>query len=135
MRFFKRLDTFVSRFLVSYMITLIVPSLFIIFIYVKTVDMVEQDIKDSNLSMLEQGRDILDKHFQEVNSNVERIALNPKVISLAYMDEIKEGSKDIDLLISAANDLSVYRLTDSFVKEIFIYFKESDIITNATKTK
>jgi AraC-like DNA-binding protein len=128
MRYFEKWDTIIIRFLASYIVMLVIPSLLFILVYTQTVDMVEKDIKASNLSMLEQGRDILDKHLQEVDAMVVRVARNPKVNALTYMNTIDEGSADIDALINAADELSTYRLTNSFVKEFFIYFNKSDII-------
>lgn len=137
MSFGKRRNTILSRFLISYILILAIPLILSLIIYAKTIEMVEEDIKKSNLSMLEQSRDIIDRHLQEADAMVERVALHPKVVSLTYMNELREGSADIDLLINAVNDLSVYRLTNSFVREFFIHFKKSDIVmmTSAANTK
>lgn len=133
MSFSNRRNTILTRFFLSYILILTLPLALSMVIYAKTVEMVEEDIKESSLALLEQSRDIIDKHLQEAEAMAVRAALDPKVASLANMDGIGEGSADIDKLISAVNNLSAYRITDGFIKEFFIYFRTSDIIlTNST---
>ncbi len=133
MRKAKKRNTILYKFLISYILILGIAMVFYLAIYSRTVTILEDATKKSNLSMLEQSRDIIDRHIQELDSMIERVAMDPRIISIANMDKLKEGSPDIDLLINALNNLSAYRLTNNFIKDFYIYFKSSDVIMTASR--
>lgn len=128
----KKKNTFLFKFLVSYIIILAVSLSFIMVIYGKTVVMFEDYMQKSNLNMLEQTRDIIDRHLKELDHTIERVALDAKIISLAYLERFEKGSPDIELLIDAVNGMSAYKLPDNFLKEFYIYFNASDIILTSS---
>ena len=128
-----RRNVILYRFLISYILILSISIGLFLVIYDRTGAILEEDTKKSNLFMLEQSRNIMDRHIQELDSIIERVALDPKIISLANLDGLKEGSADIDLLINAVNGMASYRLSNSFIKDFYIYFKASDIIMTASR--
>lgn len=121
----------------SYILILVIPVLIFSLIYGKTVKMVEDDVKRNNLLYLEESRRIIDQYLEEIDVMVKRLVLNPKIVSLIYTDSINEGSTEVCRLIDAQNYMSVYRMTNSFVKELLLYCKKNDavITTQAANTR
>lgn len=121
------------RFLASYLILLIIPIIVGVYVYQGVYQIINDDIKNANLSILKQSRDIIDARLAEVDIMVKQLALNPKVLTLLNMDSLQEGSPDIYKVFDVKMDLSSYRITNSFIKEFYIYSRKSNVILSTYK--
>lgn len=116
-------------FLVSYLIILIVPLFIGGFIYLKTVNLVNNQILKANNLYLSQ----LKQTFDVVLEDIDRISLeigvtNKDVISLAMKDSILDS--DRLAIYNICRQLSQYKISKSYLEDIYIYLKKTDIVIN-----
>ena len=131
----KTKNTILLRFLLPYTILLLIPIIMGAVIYSKTVAMVEADVKKSNISMMTQSMDIVDRHLQEIDSTVKRLALNQRILTFINMKNLEEGSPELYKVIDAMEDLSGYRFTNSLVKEVYVYSRETGIVLSTANAQ
>lgn len=121
------------RFLISYFLVLLIPLTISTLAYNEAVKIVEKKAIQYNMSMLEQSKDIIDQRLNEINSLVIQLGLNPKVNSLINMGKLSEGSPYIYHLWDLLKDMAPYLITNNFISDFYIYYKDSNIIVSRDK--
>jgi two-component system, response regulator YesN len=121
-----------QKILISYVSILLTPFIVGSFLYREAVKIVEQDAKEFNMTFLEQSKNILDRRFEEIGEVSKQAAMNTKTMSIINLPQIKEGSKDIFKVWDLLNNLPQYRLTNNFISDIFIMYKNNEIVITST---
>lgn len=125
------------RFMVSYLIVLVMPMMLGIIGFSTAVDIVRKDIEDSNLSMLNQSKDILDEQLSVIHNMSMQIVNEPTVNALASIREVDDSFPYYDTK-KAINFLLNQRLylNQDFIYNFYVYFRHTDyIITPDTMYK
>lgn len=118
----------VIRFLVSYLIILLIPVFIGILVYKEAVKIVESDVKASNLSMLGQCRDIIDQQLAAVDIMKGQIGLAPQLnLSLKHDSGTRELSFYYEMR-KLMDQLRPYSLSGNIVDSFFIYMKEPNYV-------
>ncbi len=103
-----------------------------IFAYQKTSVVVEGEAMKNNLAVLNQTRSILDQRFSEIEMIAQQLANDTKVVSFQYMRNPYAGTNPYKLLLTEKNLLD-YRLTNHFLIDYFLVFKESGMVISPSK--
>jgi two-component system response regulator YesN len=114
-------------FFLSYLIILCISLAVVSFIYTNVVNVVENDVKEANLSLLEQCKDIIDQRMAEIDRIIVQLSMNDKINSLMRAPGIFKGDEYFKLW-ELSRQLLTYSSSNDFVKNLFLYFENSDVI-------
>ncbi len=116
------------KFLVSYFIVLLIPITLGVFAYERTLLLVEEGIKGQNIAVLQQSKDILDARLHEVNTVLERLTLNKDILNMMKVQNPLVKKETVYTVQQIQERISVYKLTNNFIRSFFIHFSYNDII-------
>lgn len=119
------------RFTLTYMTFFAVTLLVTCLLYTTTLGVLEEYAVDSALSLLEQSREAMDSHIQELNSVVDRMAEDYNIQSFLSVSKPLQDS-DYDSLRNLFVKLPYTYTNNTLVKYLFVYFPNSDIIISPT---
>jgi two-component system response regulator YesN len=111
----------------SYVFILIIPLFIGLQSYQTAVKIVKDDIRRSNVSMLNQARDIVDTQLKQVETLSMQIASNPRMNSLLALQHPISESAYYDFR-AAIQDFSHYLVNRTFISNYYIYLKNTDYI-------
>lgn len=123
------------KFIVPYIFILAVPLVMGMGIYKIAANIVKEDIKQSNISMLNQSKNIVEKQLQQIDHLSIQLASNHKLSSLL---DLKEPLLATDYLniSNVIKELNSYTSNMDYLDGYYIYLKNSDyIITQDTLYK
>lgn len=126
MKGIKKKYQILLRFLLSYLLILLIPIFVLSFAYNEFIKTMEYSSMKSNLSMLEQTRDTLDRRLGEIDSVINQIALNSKVRNLMYVND--SPANHITAINAASKELLPFAVSNKFIYNFYVYFKNSNII-------
>jgi AraC-like DNA-binding protein len=129
--FRKSKNRLALKFLISYALILLIPLSVSAFAYREAAKMMSEDVLNSNMSMLEQTRDVVDSRLEEVNKIVNQLSLNTKVRSLGNLKSPLEANDHYNLR-ELTRELMKYTVTDDFISTFFITYKNSGIVVSPT---
>ncbi|WP_127586287.1 helix-turn-helix domain-containing protein [Paenibacillus koleovorans] len=121
----------VLKFLIPYLLILIVPVLIGLFNYYKTLSVIETETAKSNMNMLNQTRGVIDRRLEEVDKIARQIMLDPNLISFQYQDDPFEGSNTFRTIETRKSVLN-YNLFNNFISSFYIYYPKSDLVITPT---
>lgn len=113
-----------SKFLVSYILILIIPLVINSITFYKTKSIVESEINRANSSILKQIKDVLDGKIIEAQGLTFQIATNSKMVASARDDVSLIEVSALDEY-SISNQLKELKNANDFFSDIFIYYKNS----------
>jgi two-component system, response regulator YesN len=115
------------RFAFSYIFILLIPMFLGLQGNKIAVKIVKDDIMRSNLSMLNQAKDIIDSELKQVETLSMQISFNPRVNSLLTLAHPLSDSiyYDFDTTI---RELSSYMINRTFIDTFYIYLKSTDYV-------
>ncbi|NLO83058.1 MAG: AraC family transcriptional regulator [Clostridiales bacterium] len=118
------------RLMISYFAMVFIIILFGSIAYKKTVIMVETDTKESFSAVLEQCKNTLDARFKEIENITIQLSKDSDIRD--FMN-LQRPFKDPDYykIQKIFNKMYPYRLANTFMDRIFIYFKNSDVIISS----
>jgi two-component system response regulator YesN len=123
---YKKHQIFI-KFLVSYILIMLIPLLIGMFAYNETLKIVVSDAQEANLSSLEEIRYGLDRRMAEIDAMVKFLAVSSKTSDvLDIKDPYESGA--IAKINNLKEYISIYGATNTFINTIYIHFKEGDII-------
>ncbi len=128
-RYISRKKSIFITFLISYVGMLIIPVVIGAVCYFKPSEIVKSNIENYNMAMLEQAQKIIDEELRAIDSIVLDIALNPKVQEFAYY-KYPMGNNEIYKMANILKELSKHGAINNSIYQVFVYFKNSDIILN-----
>ena len=111
--------------LVSYAVTLLVPTAIAGLVYFRTVSFVRSEVESANRIVLNQIRDDVDRQFEDLQRFSMQIALNERVQALMY------SSPPIDeyhrlRINTLMRDLRFYSIASGVMDGMILYFMEPD---------
>src|SRR5690606_9447573 len=111
------------RFLTSYLFILLIPLASGFVLYYVALDIIQAYAKESNLSVLEQSRDILDQRMRELDQLGVQLSANPDISQLSQINGPIGGS-DTYLIWNARRNLYPYIITNKFIHTFYLYFQK-----------
>lgn len=115
-----------TRFLVSYVLILVVPLGIGSVAYMKAGRIVEQESTRYNMAMLQQVRQVIDSQLTDMKQLAIEIAYNPSVQAMLTSGAEDEGQGQV--VIKTLNDLFRYKTMNQFIYDFYVYFAKSDTI-------
>lgn len=117
--------------LLSYILILIIPVTVSAILYTNMENTMVQNASRSNLAMLEQVRQIMDNHLQEIDQMAVQIATHPKLQTLWTIEESEKYIQYEEAVRSLRN----IRNGTGFINDFYIHLRKGDIIlTPSIKT-
>lgn len=113
------LNNLIIQFLVSYAIVLILPLVILIWGFRSAFNVTEQDISDSNITMLNHSKSLIDYQFKSMESKALQISQDSKICDLMEKDKV-----DSTFFLDAASTINEYK--------DLIRYQEVNIIDEAT---
>lgn len=115
-------------FLGTYLVILIIPLVLALWVNEAQVQEFEKNIEATQLSVLRQTRDIVDRSIQELEWRVFQIAANPRLNRLA-MEYRNTGTENISLLRELVANLNSYALYSGNEKgSFYLYLNDPPVI-------
>ncbi|WP_169083930.1 helix-turn-helix domain-containing protein [Paenibacillus sp. PL91] len=125
-RMFNRNNWFM-RLLIPYVLFLLLALSLGWLIYEKTLELVGNEARNSNLHMLEQVKSTLDGRLAEMDTIIMQVANDPKVLRFQQVNEPFEGTNTYKVL-ATQKDLYNYSVSNKFILNYLIYYRNSDFI-------
>lgn len=116
-----------TKFAFSYIFILLIPMFIGLQGNKIAVDIVKDDIRRSNLSMLNQAKDIVDSELKQVETLSIQIASNPRTNSLLNLHQPLDESQYYNFKTSI-HDLSTYMMNRTFIDTFYIYLKNTNYV-------
>ncbi|TNJ65224.1 AraC family transcriptional regulator [Paenibacillus hemerocallicola] len=123
----RRKSVFLTLWL-SYILILIIPVTVSAILYTNMENTMVQNASRSNLAMLEQVRQIVDNHLQEIDQMTVQIATHPKLQTLWTIEE-SEKYIQYDEAVKALKNI---RSGTGFVNDFYIHLRKQDVILSPT---
>ncbi len=118
----------IHRFLISYLLFLLIPIVSSVLIYMSTAEMVESDTIQSNKQFLEDSIEILDKELANVDYSINRLIMNNDVNTFLNTKTPSSGSPDFFKVLRASYEIHSYSINTDFIKELLVYSRANNFI-------
>ncbi|WP_018932191.1 helix-turn-helix domain-containing protein [Gracilibacillus lacisalsi] len=115
------------RFLISYLIILIIPMVTGFISYQVSIDTAEKYSIINSKQVLKQSKKILEQNLDEVDRFVLQLSLDRDLNSILNKNA-SEKNNIVSLLRQLDNKISPYATTNEFVENFYIHSKNSDLI-------
>ncbi len=120
-------STVFRRYLISYIIILIIPMLTGIISYRVSIQTAEKYSIINSTQVLDQSKAILEQRVTEMERFGRQLAVNQDLITLLNKN-VTEKSKIVSSVKQLATDLSPYASTNEFLEDFYIYLESTDLI-------
>lgn len=122
----KRKGIFMS-WLLSYILILLIPLMINIYAYIQSVNIIETEINKNHAASLKQVQQLIDNRLKDIEKLSVEIAFNNKIQGLVgYKKELTPYQ--INTTIDIIKDIKVYKIANSFIDDIYIFFKHNNFI-------
>jgi len=122
------LNNLIVQFLLSYTIVLILPLIILVCGFKLAFNVTEQDISESNITMLSHSKSLIDIQFKAMESKALQISQNPKISDLAEKNKVDSYFLEEALLaIDEYYNLMRYQEVN-IVEDSYIYMNNSDYV-------
>lgn len=115
-----------KRFLMSYLVILLIPLALFLFILSKTTNSMEKSAKDNNLVLLNQAQSVIDSRMKKIYNAITNISYNSGINNVINSD--KAIDTNIDNYYMLSKDLSAFNQAD---EEVYIYSSALDILLSS----
>jgi AraC-like DNA-binding protein len=116
------------RFLGTYLLILIIPLSLALWVNDALVQQFQKNIEDTQLSILRQTRDVVERSIEELEWRVFQIAANPR-LSRLVTDFRSTGTENVNLLRELVANLNSFALYSGSMKSSFyLYLHEPPVI-------
>lgn len=117
-------------FILSYIIILIIPLLLTwTFVHNNVLNSLSTEIINSTMDNIIRAKDTIDINLQGLNYIAARVPKNQNIAPMVYTQNVNNLSQyQFYLLI---RELKNYRASNAFIDNIFVYFRDSEIIVGA----
>ncbi len=117
------------RMLLSYLVILLIPMLLGFLIYIVTLDVIKGQSARMNDNMLEMVQREIDQKIEEISKISSRLAMDTKVQKASRVKGKFETSDQI-MLYDIFKNLSNLSVSENFISDVFIYFKNTKVISS-----
>jgi two-component system, response regulator YesN len=117
------------KFLLSYLLILIIPLLASLVIYQVSIHKIKEYASENSQNLLKQTKDIIDKKNDEIENFVYQLSLNPEINQLMY----RKSNSDINIpyeIYQVQNSINPYWYTNKLFRNFYIYFNQIDTIVS-----
>ncbi|SFE61846.1 AraC-type DNA-binding protein [Paenibacillus algorifonticola] len=119
--------TIFRKFLVSYLIILIIPSIAGYVSYRTSISVTQSISIENSVTQLQRSQEILERRMVEVEGFTRQLALNPDLNKL--MNEQKNGDEiNVYGIWSMVKQVTPFSQTNDFLQNYFIYLSNYDVI-------
>jgi two-component system response regulator YesN len=119
--------TIFRKFLVSYLIILIIPSIAGYVSYRTSISVTQSISIENSVTQLQRSQEILERRMVEVEGFTRQLALNPDLNKL--MNEQKQGDEvNVYGIWSMVKQVTPFSQTNDFLQNYFIYLRNYDVI-------
>ncbi|WP_028548394.1 helix-turn-helix domain-containing protein [Paenibacillus sp. UNC451MF] len=121
------------RLLIPNLLFLLLPLLVGGVIYYKTLHEMEKEVTASNMNVLQQSRDILDRRLSEISSIAIQLVNDTRIMQFQHIREPFQGS-NINRIWDTRKSIQNYSLTNNFIFNYFVIFKNSELVFTENTT-
>jgi two-component system, response regulator YesN len=115
------------RFLISYIVILIIPSIAGYMSYRTSIAVTESISIENNVTQLQKSQEILERRMAEVESFTRQLALNQDLSVLLNEKPVNEKA-NVYGIWKISRDIKAYSQTNAFLKQFYIYLKNFNVI-------
>lgn len=116
-----------SIWLISYVLILLIPITVMVYSYFKSMAALEKQIKDFNISSLEQVKHVIDGKLAELESILLQINLNDNN-KILFRSSIEADPFYRYKMLEFKGELNTYKIANKFINEIYVYYYNKDYI-------
>jgi hypothetical protein len=118
----------VFSWLLYYALILMIPVFISVFTYIKTAEVVENEINTSNMLFLKRVQQQMDLLLSDTERLSLEISLNTSVNNLLNLREMSAKKISPYEIYKVVKDLSTYKTPNSSIDGFYLYFKSLDLI-------
>jgi two-component system response regulator YesN len=122
-----RFSTVFRKFLISYLIILLIPNIAGYMSYRTSIDVAETSSIENSLMVLNQSKEILESRIAEVERFTRQLAINADLTRL-ISENMQSGSYNVYGLWKMARDVADYSQTNDFLQNFYIYLDNYNVI-------
>ncbi|GGA10181.1 hypothetical protein GCM10008018_64520 [Paenibacillus marchantiophytorum] len=115
------------RFLISYIIILIIPSIAGYMSYRTAISVTQSISIENKVTQLQKSQEILERRIAEVESFTRQLALNQD-LSLLLTENLVDEKANVYGIWKISRDIKAYSQTNDFLKHFYIYLKNFNVI-------
>lgn len=130
---FPSVRTVFARFVIHYIVLLLVLSCAAAFLYHRSVQYAEREAMESGLAKLDKTRELVDARLKEVESLTTQLSLDTRVRHFLSAKKPYSGD-DIIRIKEIADSLATYRYSNRFISDIFLYLNNETLISSVLPT-
>ncbi len=119
------------RFLISYVVILIITLSIGSITYSRTFQMVKEDAVEQGFSALDQSREMLDTRLMEVENMVVQLSMDHRVRNFYNVQRPFSGP-DYEKIREMLTKLPSYRLTNRFIIDTLVLFGNNDVLISSS---
>jgi two-component system, response regulator YesN len=120
-------------FAITYLVMLLLPLLLGVLIYFTSVNVIEDEISQSNVTMLNQMRQDIDRRLLDVREMAIKIGMDTRVVSLAYRTQPMDTAQRYTMY-QVVQDFRAYLVPDRYIDRFFVYLFNHDIALTSKGT-
>ena len=117
--------------LISYIIILLIPLTVNIFIFLRTQNLVADEINRANSGLLQEIRRCMDSILTDVEGLTTDIVFNSRLKGLPLQKEAFDTG-DYHQLLLLSNDLKIYQNSKQTITDFYLYFRKQDVVVTPT---
>ncbi|MBP1933295.1 helix-turn-helix domain-containing protein [Ammoniphilus resinae] len=121
------------QYMLPYIAILLIPLSIGWITYEQTVHMVKEEVVKSNMTLLEQSKEILDRRLEEVENFAHQLMSDSKVVSFQYLKDPYKGSNTYRI-VETRERLKAYKTSSNFIFNYYILFKNSNLVLSSNST-
>ena len=116
-----------KSWLLSYFSILLIPILISSIVYIKSSDIIKQEITETNAILLKQVQQVVDNKLMDIERLSFQISWNSKLKGLMYIKDQMQPQHRYTIT-QLLKEFSLQKMSNGFVDDFFIYFKNSNMI-------
>ncbi|GLX68812.1 AraC family transcriptional regulator [Paenibacillus glycanilyticus] len=120
-------STIFRKFLISYLIILVIPSIAGYVSYRTSIEVTQSVSIENGITQLERSKEILERRMAEVEGFTRQLALNPDLNALMN-EKIKGDQDNVYGIWNVMRQVMPFSQTNDFLQNYFIYLSNYDVI-------
>lgn len=125
-----RNKSIMRSWLFSYISILLIPILISSIVYLKSSDIIKQEITETNAILLRQVQQVVDNKLADIERLSFQIAWNSKLKGLMYIkDELQPQHRYT--IAQLLKEFGIQKMSNGFVNEFYIYLENSNMILSS----
>lgn len=116
--------------LLSYILILIITLIIIIVSYWESIKVIQHETNKVYLASLKQLQQVVDSTLSDIQRLSVEVSLNARISSLINSNETLDNLDRVEMT-KIISDLKTYKIANSYIDKLYIYFKNSDYIISS----